>query len=183
MLTIIFLSNPAEHDRHCVFRRFCVQRVKPQWSPSTAGEKKGGSFTLSLAGAATSIIFVVCFCCLLWQNTSFVMTKVCLAWQNFSVCCEKHTFVMTMFCCNKYMFVMTKVSLLQQHFCDDKIMFVTTKVLLWQAYFHRNKRCAFFTTKMILVAAPANDITPSYIYIYINTSTTNVQLDWNGVQG
>ena len=56
----------------------------------------------SLAGAATSIIFVatnVLFTRLLWQNRSFVVTKVCLLWHV-----TKHVF-----CCDKSMLVVTNI--------------------------------------------------------------------------
>ena len=109
---------------------------------------------LSLAGPATSIIFVgeksfvATNTCLPRQNTSFVATKVGLPRQN--VCCDK---------------IMSG-----QRFCRDKIclsrkekQLVTTNIL-WS----RQKTCfvaantclsrqTFFPTKMILVAASAND--------------------------
>ena len=61
---------------------------------------------LSLAGAATSIIFVATkFLRLSQQNTSSVATKV-LSRQNY-VCRDKHTFVATkdVFCCDNHVFV------------------------------------------------------------------------------
>ena len=91
------------------------------------------------------------------QNTSFVATKVCSSWQNFY--CDKHMFVMPNICHAKW-FVRTKI------FYHDKIM---TKVLSQQGYFCCDKRhvllrqthvCrdkTFVVTKIILVAAPAND--------------------------
>ena len=101
---------------------------------------KSGDMTsrLSLAGAATSIIFVATKV-LSWQtqNTSFVATKICLSWQ--SCCHDKIKFVLTNISCDKS-FVVTK------HFCrnntfvttDKKHTFVATKLLsqqnlyLWQ---------------------------------------------------
>ena len=101
---------------------------------------------LSLAGAATSIIFVTTkhiFChdksmlvatkvCLLWQNI-FVATKVfCDKYLSWQTCvCHDRSFVTTkdVFCHDKHMFVATKVSFLWQNFCCDKIMFVVIKVL------------------------------------------------------
>ena len=97
---------------------------------------------ISLAGAATSIIFVVTnmYLCLSWQNTSFVMTKVCLPRQN--VCHDKIMFVGTKVLLRQktcYVFVVTKISLsgqnyvvteiclLQQKFCCDKHSFVMIK--------------------------------------------------------
>ena len=115
---------------------------------------------LSLAGAATSIIFVVTNgfsqqtnMCLSRQNTSFVATKVCLQRQNF--------------CRAIIIFVTTK------YFCRDKY-FRENTCLSRQAYFGRDKRHAlsrqstclfrqncvcrnkcFVATKMILMAVPA----------------------------
>ena len=118
--------------------------------------------------------FVVTNVCLPWQNfrhnkIMFVVTKRLL--RQTHICRDKHTFVGTkdVLCCDKHVSGATKVSLSWQNFCRDKIMFVTRKVLLRQAYFCCNKRCvlsrqtrvccnkAFVATKMILVAAPAND--------------------------
>ena len=99
------------------------------------------SLILSLAGAATSIIT-----CLSRQNRSFVCrdkyrcfvaTKVCLSR-------HKHVFIATNICRDKS-FVATKT------FCRDK-RFVAASTLL-----SRQKTC-FVATKIILVAAPANDI-------------------------
>ena len=79
------------------------------------------------------------------------MTNTFLLWQKF--CCDKHTFV------GIYMLVTTKVNLQQNHVCQNKY-------LLQQAYFCLNKDMfcynkhvskTFVETKVILVAAPAND--------------------------
>ena len=96
---------------------------------------------ISLAGAATSIIFVP--------------TKVCSSRQNF--CHEKRVFVATNICCNES-FDATKL------FCRGRHNVVVTNILL------RQKMCfvatkdvllrqtrAFVVTKMTLVAALAND--------------------------
>jgi len=123
--------------------------------------------------------FVVTKACLLQQNVChdkimFVMTKY--------FCRNKHIFVVTKvlsrqayFCHDKRCvltrgkskLLVTKL-LSQQKLCLSQ--FVTTKVLLWQEYFCCDKRhvlsrhtrvCCdnhiFVATKMILVAAPAND--------------------------
>ena len=80
---------------------------------------------ISLAGAATSIIFVATKTCLSRQNTSFVATKVCLSRQNF--CRHKHVFVATY---SRQFFLYT--------FVGTKDAFVATKLLsrqklyLWQ---------------------------------------------------
>ena len=53
-------------------------------------------------------------------------------------------------CHDKHVFVATNI-------CRDKHNFVATKVLSQQAYFCRDKHKAFVVTKIIVVAAPAND--------------------------
>ena len=65
--------------------------------------------TLSLAGAATSIIFVVTK--LLLQQTHVCRDKKLLSRQYY-VCHGKHTFVMTkdVFCRDKHVFIATKLS-------------------------------------------------------------------------
>ena len=97
------------------------------WVFEEKGEPKQ-TWDVSLAGAASNIIFVV---------------RVC-------VCRDNHTFVAT-----KDMFVATKESLSRQKFCH-KWQFCRDKSLSRQAYFCRDKKC-LAATKMILVAAPAND--------------------------
>ena len=94
------------------------------------------------------------------QNTSFVSTKVCLPRQNIcrdkiclsgqTFCHDKHTFVTTkdVFCPDKHdksKLVATKV------FCRDKHIFVATEDM-----FCRDKHM-IVATKIILMAAPAND--------------------------
>ena len=86
---------------------------------------------LSVAGDATSIIFVATNRCLSRQNTSFA-TKICLSRQT-GVCQDK-----------------TRL-LRQKYVCRDKHTFVATKDL-----FCRDKH-VFVATKLILVAAPATD--------------------------
>ena len=75
-------------------------------------------------------------------------TKVCLSRQNIFVATNTTIFLTC--------FVATKVSLSRQNFCHDKNMFVATKVL------SRQKAC-FVATKIIFVAAPANDRLPPVI--------------------
>ena len=88
---------------------------------------------MSLAGAATSIIFVatsfvVTNTCLPWQNTSFVVTNTLLSRQ---FCCDKPIFVTTKVL-SQQIFVMTNIILswqkLQAYFCHDESMLVTTNV-------------------------------------------------------
>ena len=120
---------------------------------------------LSLAGAATSIIFVATNMCLPRQSSSFAAIKVCLSRQNYvcrdkrllrskrvffslqNLCLDKHTFVATkgVFCRDKHVLVESKLSLSRQNYvgatntyCDKS--FFTTKVLSRQAYFCRVKR-------------------------------------------
>ena len=103
---------------------------------------------VSLAGAATSIIFVTTkvlsqqtcvmtkhvFCCdksMLVATTKNVMTKWCLLQQNF--CHNKYLLRQTCvchnkFCHDKHVFVATKVCLSWQTFCCDKIMLVATNI-------------------------------------------------------
>ena len=62
------------------------------------------------------------------------------------------------------MLVATNIFLSRQNFCRDKKHFVATKIILsLQAYFCRDKRViVFVATKLILVAAPANDSLPTH---------------------
>ena len=98
------------------------------------------NLSLALEGDATSIIF---------DKTSFVMTKVCLPrqklllWQN-DVGCDKiflsrlNIFVVTNICCNKHTkVVMTRILLSRQktRFSCDKDVSVVTKVSLLQQNF------------------------------------------------
>ena len=101
------------------FASFCFQCISEQSQNFVCTvQLHCNGYLLSLAGAATSIIFghdkhfVATNASLSWRNTSFVAAKVCLSQQNY-VCC-------------KHMFVMTKVSLLQQTICRNKLTFVTT---------------------------------------------------------
>ena len=124
-------------------------------------------------------------CCdksMLVMNFFFVMTNNFLSWQNFG--CDKHKFVVTtVLSWHTYMFVMTK-----HVFCRDKSRdktflswetricrnksFVTTKIILSQQKFCCSKHTFVATkdtfchdkhaTKMILVAAPASDISPLF---------------------
>ena len=77
------------------------------------------------------------------QKTCYIVTKVSLSQQN--ICHNRIMFVVTNICRDKT-FDVTKIHLLQQRY-----MFVTTSILL-----SRQKNC-FVLTKIILVAASAND--------------------------
>ena len=105
------------------------------------------------------------------QNTSVYHDKIFLSRQTRlsqqNQVCRDKSFVMTKLCLSLQIFVTTKVLLRQ--------IFVTTKMLLQQAYICCHKRCVllrqksichnkhvchdktFVLTKMILVAAHAND--------------------------
>ena len=90
---------------------------------------------LSLAGATTSIIFVA--------------TKVVLLQQKYA--CRDKTFVAKKLCLSRQIFFHDNIILSRQaYFCRDK-----RRVLSWE------KTC-LVATKMIQVAAPAND-TPRLI--------------------
>ena len=138
------------------------------------------AWMVSLAGAATSIIFVTTNTCLSWQTMSFVVTKICLPQQNFCwyevILLQQNFFVCQQVCLlqQKYAyhdktFVATKLCLLWQIFVVTNMFVMTNKILLWQAYFCHNKghvlsrqthvchNKTFVMTKMILVAAPANN--------------------------
>ena len=111
--------------------------------------------SLTLAGAATGIIFVA-------TNTCFVVTKLCLSRQIFvayfcrdkkrvlscqtrlsrqKYACRNKTFVVTKLCCRSKTFVATK-------FC-----------LSWQKYFCKSKSILLTRQNwnVILAAAPASD--------------------------
>ena len=90
---------------------------------------------ISVAGTATSIIFLATNTCLSRQNASFIATIVCLSRQHFV-----SYFVATV--------------LLRQKFCGDK-SFVATRILLTsillspqKTFFCREKQ-VFVETKMI----------------------------------
>ena len=116
----------------------------------------------------------MCVC----HDKSFVATTTCLSWQKF--CCVMHTFVVTKdvfshdihVCRYKSkrvmtkLFVVTKLCLSRQNYvCRDK-RFVATSILLSRKKrcFVSTNTCLFVTTKMILVAAPANDISCSHVF-------------------
>ena len=89
---------------------------------------------LSLAGAATSIIFVA-------RNTSFVATKVCLT----NICLDKHNFVLllrqTRVCTNK-----TRLLSRQKYACLDK-SFVATNTVMFVATGNFRDKHNFVATK------------------------------------
>ena len=105
-------------------------------------------YSVLLAGAATSIIFVTTK--VLSQQTHVCRDKTCLlTWQKYAChdktfvttklfcCCDKHNFVMTSILLSQQTRVVTKVCFLWHNFCHDTLV---TKVLSRQAYFCRDKR-------------------------------------------
>ena len=102
--------------------------------------KGQSSSSLSLAGAVTSIIFVMTKVllrqtCLSQQKYAchhkcFVVTKLCLSWQNIYLI--QNIFVMTNICCDKHNFVMTNVLCLSQQMClsQQNTSLVTTSMLV-----------------------------------------------------
>ena len=97
------------------------------------GERVKRALPLSMAGTATSIIFVA-------TNTPFVATKVCLSRQNF--CRNNQVFVATECFCRDKTFVPINIS-------SDKHVFLAIKVWSRQTYFCRNKHVCFFARKHV----------------------------------
>ena len=125
-----------------------------------------GISVVSLAGAATSMIFDATKHVFCRDKSMFVATKVCLSRQKYA-CRDKSMLVATKVCLSrqkyacrdKSMFVATKVCLSRQKYaCRDKNMLVATKVCLSrQKYACRDKHVfVSVATKIILVAAVAN---------------------------
>ena len=91
----------------------------PWWATAgihqpNVGKNRGRE--LSLAGAATSIIFV---------TTKVVSRHTCLSQQTYF--CRNKSFVVTNICCDKHNFTATNILSLQAYFCHDKHVFVSTK--------------------------------------------------------
>ena len=101
------------------------------WRKVSESDTRSEGGLVPLAGAAISIIFLATNACLSRQNTSFVVTKVCL--------------------------VATKLCLSRQKFCRDKHTFVATKDVFCRKIMFVATNKTFVATKMIIVAAPAND--------------------------
>ena len=101
------------------------------------------------------LTFVMTSTCLSQQNMCFVVTKVNVATnflsQQTHVCPDKYMSWQN-FCCNKHNSFMTKLWLWQAYFCCKR-----KHVLSQQTYVCHDK--TFVMTKMVLVAAPANNIT------------------------
>ena len=98
---------------------------------------------LSLAGAATSIIFVatkffvvVATTCLSQQNRSFVATKVWLLRQNF--CRNKIFFSQNIFYLSRQNMSFVAIKLRKYHFCRDKSFFATNVCLSRQMFVGTN---------------------------------------------
>ena len=97
---------------------------------------------LSLAGSATSIIFVATkvLSQQSWQTCVYRDKTRLLSWQKYA-CHDKHIFVMTNICCNKHNFAVTK-----HVFCRDESMLVATKRLQKMCFIATNM-CV--TTKLL----------------------------------
>ena len=96
---------------------------------------------MSLAGAATSIIFVATSTLLSRLKTCFVATNTCLCLSHFvTLCLSRQIFVVTEIVATEICF-----------FCRDKHTFVATK--------HLSRQTGVCRDKIILVADPASDIT------------------------
>ena len=116
---------------------------------------------LSLAGAATSIIFVATRVLSNNHDKRVYCNKTCLLSQQKYACCDKHIFVMTNICCNKHNFAMTKYFLINKIFSWQELFCCDKCILLRQTHVCRDNTCLlrqnFCHDKMILVAAPASD--------------------------
>ena len=115
---------------------------------------------LSLAGAATSIIFVVTKHAFCHYKSVFVVTKLlsrqtCFCCNKYNFCCDKFTFVTTNTCCRnktclllqqKYAchdesFVMAKVFVATKIFCHDKQFCCGESVVMARMLLLRQKMC------------------------------------------
>ena len=99
------------------------------------------AWIVSLAGAATSIIFVTCL--LLWQkyachDTISVATKLFCRNFFFFFLVNKRV------CCDKSMLIVSKLLLWQNYVCCNKYLSQTT-CLLWQTDFRRDKHIFVIT--------------------------------------
>ena len=132
---MILVAAPANHTVQCCYTSTeTVATIRDGHLDFSTDPELSDTTVLSLAEAATSIIFVATNTCLLRQNklvtTKHTSRQFLLLRQN--LCRNKHTFVATkdVFCRDKHVFA-------AYHFCRHK---------------------TFVATKMILVAAPANGV-------------------------
>ena len=102
---------------------------------------------LSLAGAATSIIFVVTK--VLLGQAYFCHHKRCVLSQQ-KYACHKKLLRQTKLCLLRQISFTAKVLSPQTCVCHDKSFFVTTKLLLLQPYFSCDKRCVLSRQKLYL---------------------------------
>ena len=105
---------------------------------------------LSLAGAATSIIFVA---------TYLVVTKLCLSRRNIFVAAKRLL---------RQIFFATKVIFRQENFCCDKSMLVVTKHLSWQTRVCQDKQ-NFCHDKHTFVAKKDILCSHKHVFVAINT--------------
>ena len=143
---LTFVTANNEHFYSCSVREWICFLIRAARFGSASLTKFEIIWSiLSLAGAATSIIFVATNMCSR-QCSSFVAIKVCLPRQNY-VCRDK------CFVAIKTCFFATKPLSRQAYFCGDKrrvlsrqtrvsrvkIMLVATKLLSRQNYVSRDK--------------------------------------------
>ena len=136
----------------CGFRGEGIVLGRTEWILSVGccefRKESGHAGPLSLAGTATNIIFIA-------AKVLPRLTRVCrdkirlLSRQN--ILLSRKTY----FCRDKHILVATKLLLRQAYFCRDKSMLIATNLILSRQKFCRDK--SFVATKMILVAAAAND--------------------------
>ena len=121
--------------------------------------------------------FVMTNMSLPWQNRSFDVTKVCLSSQNFCrnkhICHDKFCWEsllllwQTRVCCNK-----TCLLLQLKYACCNKTFAMTNMCLSRQTFLlQQNYVChdkTFVETKIILVAAPANDREQPFIFFFFS---------------
>ena len=133
-------------------------------------------YRLSLAGAATSIIFVVTKHVFCRYKSVFVATKL-LLWQTcfcrnkYNFCRDKFTSITTnifvatkhVFCCDKNMLVMIKVLSRQKFLLQQKYFVATNIIMLWQ------KCCcsknAFVASKDVWQLSPMKQTSTVYVWM------------------
>ena len=113
-------------------------------------------FTLSLAGAAASIIFVATKVCLSWQKY-FVTTNIFLWWQKVLwwqayLCHDKRCVLLWQRCVCRDKSMLVAIKLVVTKWCSLRQIFVVTSTCFVVTIF-------VVVTKMILVAAPTNEST------------------------
>ena len=142
--------HPTYHDDNklfiCALRHIIINTGGKGDRKILNGKRSLGhlQLLLSLAGAATSIIFVATKVFVV--TNMFVMTNTCLSWQKKIFChntyaCHDKYLLWRKFCCDMLTFVVTSVFVTTKHlFCLDKSllswqsMLVTTKIVCCDKY-------------------------------------------------